>query len=1087
MNTTQAKYNLYANGILHIENYNWAQPFSNFLPGIAGEIGIPMWVYYVNRSQAVCSFGTHDKDHAIMPFRSFNKACQSVGHRGFRTFIHVEDTHHEPFRKTTCTQIHQRMSISASELRLCEANSTNAVDVEVCYFTLPNCPLPGLVRRLKVKNRADQPRHFSIIDGLSRILPFGVRFEHSKVIARHIESMMGVTHMGGFPIFQLKQTTEDIESVGLLEAGHYYMHTLKPDQKLHTNIIVDPSILFGDSETSDHPWRLRQKGLDHILNLNQVTDSRTPCAFTAIETVLQAQESFQCDTITGAFSHIDKIANFMSIAIQPGFIDAKQRENQGIIEHIKNTTFTVSSKRLFDQYVQQTFLENVMRGGMPLDHGKSQDGPVFYSYHRQNGDLERDYHWFIIEPTFLSQGNSHYRNLLQNRRMDTWFFPMIKDHNLLFFMNLIQLDGYNPLEITGVKYQVTDVKKVRRLLSAWFTRSSTVETWLTWLSQPFSPGEFLMRLQCSYKNFERDWKKLLTNLLALCTQQEVGALHDGYWIDHWFYNLDLLESVLSIYPDQLQSFLIDKKAYSFFDSPDIVQPRDKKTVEVDGEIRQYQSVLREKQKEAFIKSRPEEQNKVRTHNGQGEVYKTSLLVKFLCIVANKLASLDPHGIGVEMEAGKPGWCDSLNGLPGLFGSSICETLELVRACRLLRDFVIKTNLTNSHHVRIFTELSQLMVGLLILLEKHEPDKESTPDCSFWDLSHSLREKYLETTRYGIAGTEDDWSIEKIKEFFDQCLNYLEKMLNPNQDKKRYHPSGVPYTYFVNPRARTNQGILPIRSEQRPLTPFLEGPVHYLRVYPEKAASLYAAVRNSDLFDVSLQMYRCCESLADEPFEIGRIKAYPEGWLENASIYTHMEYKWLLEILKSGLYQEFYRDMLSVLVPFHDPAQYGRSTFENCSFIVSSLFSDRSIHGQAYQPRLSGMTCELLHIWIWMTTGPQPFFQDANNHLRFRLRPKLPGWMFLKQGDTRQYWHQQAGWQTLDFPANSFAFKFMNQILVVYHNPHRVNTYEAHVKINRYDLSPRNGKLDTYLGDHLPAGVAAGIRQGVYDRIDAYFS
>ncbi len=40
-----------------VEDYNWAIPFSNFLPGIAGLWGVPLWVYYVNRGQAVCSVG----------------------------------------------------------------------------------------------------------------------------------------------------------------------------------------------------------------------------------------------------------------------------------------------------------------------------------------------------------------------------------------------------------------------------------------------------------------------------------------------------------------------------------------------------------------------------------------------------------------------------------------------------------------------------------------------------------------------------------------------------------------------------------------------------------------------------------------------------------------------------------------------------------------------------------------------------------------------------------------------------------------------------------------------------------------------
>ena len=32
-------------------------------------------------------------------------------------------------------------------------------------------------------------------------------------------------------------------------------------------------------------------------------------------------------------------------------------------------------------------------------------------------------------------------------------------------------------------------------------------------------------------------------------------------------------------------------------------------------------------------------------------------------------TLDPMGLGIEMEAGKPGWNDAMNRLPGVLGSS----------------------------------------------------------------------------------------------------------------------------------------------------------------------------------------------------------------------------------------------------------------------------------------------------------------------------------------------------------------------------------------------------------------------------------
>lgn len=65
-------YLLAPNGDFVIESYNEAKPFAGFFPGVAGPHGIPMWVFYVNRAQCICSMGTEDKDHAIMEFLPAN-------------------------------------------------------------------------------------------------------------------------------------------------------------------------------------------------------------------------------------------------------------------------------------------------------------------------------------------------------------------------------------------------------------------------------------------------------------------------------------------------------------------------------------------------------------------------------------------------------------------------------------------------------------------------------------------------------------------------------------------------------------------------------------------------------------------------------------------------------------------------------------------------------------------------------------------------------------------------------------------------------------------------------------------------------
>src|ERR1019366_4683975 len=95
-----------------------------------------------------------------------------------------------------------------------------------------------------------------------------------------------------------------------------------------------------------------------------------------------------------------------------------------------------------------------------------------------------------------------------------------------------------------------------------------------------------------------------------------------------------------------------------------------------------------------------------------------------------------------------------------------------------------------------------------------------------------------------------------------------------------------------------------------------------------AGPLYQAVKASELFDRKLKMVRLNAPLKKETFEVGRIKIFPPGWLENEAIFLHMAYKFLLETLRCGLAKEFFDDFKNTIVAFRDPRVYGRSVFEN---------------------------------------------------------------------------------------------------------------------------------------------------------------
>ena len=127
-----------------------------------------------------------------------------------------------------------------------------------------------------------------------------------------------------------------------------------------------------------------------------------------------------------------------------------------------------------------------------------------------------------------------------------------------------------------------------------------------------------------------------------------AAFGEGYWIDHWIYNLDLIDTYLAVYPDRKRDLLFGTQTVPFWDSTAIVQPRVRKYVLADdGRVRQYGAVIEDEEKAALIAARGSAPNLVRTAHGRGEVYRTSVFAKLVALALLKFATLDPLGMGIE--------------------------------------------------------------------------------------------------------------------------------------------------------------------------------------------------------------------------------------------------------------------------------------------------------------------------------------------------------------------------------------------------------------------------------------------------------
>jgi hypothetical protein len=744
----------------------------------------------------------------------------------------------------------------------------------------------------------------------------------------------------------------DSASVKEQKEGNFAFGLDGDDNKLRS--IVDPFTVFSYDNSLTTPNNFINMSLEELLNLDQLRENELPSAFFAQEKILFPNEVMVFNEIIGHVNDESELVNYSNKKLDSIYFILKEQEADTLVKELSKTIETETAIENFDKYAKYTYMDNVLRGGVPT---LLADQKPFYVYSRKHGDLERDYNYFSMSAKNYSQGNGNYRDVNQNRRCDNFFNPIIKDENIKLFYNLIQVDGYNPLVVKKQTYSLNndiDIDaKIKEVVKGEFT--------------PGDVSECLNNIEGINKNDTMNY------IFANSSASTNYAFQEGYWSDHFTYNLDLIEEYLNIYPDQEKKLLLDD-SYKFSAVSAKVNNRSTRYVITDKGIRQYNSV-----KEV------ENPNKWQLTNGKE--LKSTLIQKLILISAVKFSTLDPSGFGIEMEGGKPGWYDALNGLPGIFGSSMNETYELLRNVKFtinaLSKLEVDINLMSPLY-KLLTELSEIIIN-----QKSEIDN-SLSLFEFWDKISVARENYREEVY--------DKEIDTVLVSRLQIINILKafkKVLTIRIDfAVNFNRDVIPSYFYYDVIDYTKYPEIVVNDFKiNKVANFLEGSVHYLKLIENKKEidKVYSDVRKSDLYDKELNMYKVNGSLKSMTFEIGRCKSFSPGWLENESIWLHMEYKYLLETLKSGQYENFFKDFSDMAVCFLDDKVYGRSILENSSFIASSANSNKKIHGRGFVARLSGSTAEFLSIYKQMMFGDN-IFKYFNSELYFELTPSIPAYL-----------------------------------------------------------------------------------------------
>lgn len=298
-----------SSGRFVLEDYDAKPTFSDFLPGIAGIYGKPVWSFYVNRGQGIAAFGVKSKEYPILEFNSANKAYQNTALVGFRTFLQGSRGSHnfltEPFsplytnfdtasdaKETGFSAKVDRMPkrymyVGANEVQVREVDFSNKIETNVSFFVLPEEDFAALVKRTTITNFDKTVLKVSVLDGLARIEPAGgMMNKNLKNIGRTLEGWMGVYHPYNnslqMPFYRLSTEASDTATVKVEEAGHYCLSVLESaDQPRLLPIVYDTAKVFGEDTMLLRPVKLESNSLQQILAKPQYGFAKTSSAFAA--------------------------------------------------------------------------------------------------------------------------------------------------------------------------------------------------------------------------------------------------------------------------------------------------------------------------------------------------------------------------------------------------------------------------------------------------------------------------------------------------------------------------------------------------------------------------------------------------------------------------------------------------------------------------------------------------------------------------------------------------------------------------------------------------------------------------------------
>jgi hypothetical protein len=748
---------------------------------------------------------------------------QCLPFEGFRTFIKGERAGKpflsEPFNPVNTRDLESSddqsnlpkrvMFVGTNECEIREMDHQNGLTTSVKYIVLPEESFGALVRRTNITNTGSTPVTIGVLDGLAKIEPVGGMLDWAlKQMGRTLEGWMGVYQAGEgttMPFYRMSTEPGDTASVTIELAGHYLLSFIESEGNALLPIVYDSESVFGRDTSLIEPNGLKLNDVADILSKPQYGQARTSSAFAAVEKLTLAPgESISIASFYGRTDHIENVKPIADHITKPGYVEEKFARARTMMDELTSSVETNTTNHLFDGAVKQMFLDNSLRGGIPLiigdfdsdmkylNYDEDPRVKVFHVFSRIHGDLERDYNAFYIDDTYFSQGHGNYRDVAQNRRDDVTFTPRIGSFDVQMFLSFIQADAYEPLTVEAVMYYIEDTNVAAAIAATNTKDPKSAEVLANVLNGgPFRPGQLFSLIEQLGIEISCSKEYLIDQIVGAAKDIPMATFGQGYWGDHWDYYLDLINSYLAIYPDGEEKLMYDTELRYFF-STATVKPRKEKyvlTLTFDGKgkhVLQLDSTTYDLGKEAEQEKFRSETSGIlsfdaywqRTPNG-GEAFQSSAIAKLFLLGSIKFATRDAYGMGVEYEGGRPGWNDAMNGLPGMVGSGMPETFELYQMLNYVKSVVDKYE----RPVVIPAELNDLINTVndaLDVLDKSGFEEPEVPTVdvpkelfTYWDTVATARETYRASVDKYFSGNTTELSSSDVSDMIERWIGQIE--------------------------------------------------------------------------------------------------------------------------------------------------------------------------------------------------------------------------------------------------------------------------------------------------------------------------